>query len=86
MSENNKPKYKMCPRCELNFIEESEDYCLVCKAELGLVARDVLLPEDDEFANEKLCPVCKINYIREDEDMCSACRRRVWYSGTGIRL
>ena len=27
-------KYKKCPRCELNYIEEDKDYCDVCLAEM----------------------------------------------------
>ena len=27
------PKYKLCPRCELNYITEDEDLCDVCKAQ-----------------------------------------------------
>ena len=28
--------YKKCPRCELNYIKDEEEYCEVCKQELGL--------------------------------------------------
>ena len=28
------PRYKKCPRCELNYILEEDDYCEVCRAEL----------------------------------------------------
>ena len=37
-------KYKICPRCELNYIIEEENYCNVCKAELGLVERIFYFP------------------------------------------
>ena len=29
-------KYVKCPRCELNWILEENEYCDVCKAELGV--------------------------------------------------
>ena len=29
-------KYVKCPRCDLNYILEGEDYCDVCKAELKI--------------------------------------------------
>lgn len=75
MSEN-KPKYVLCPRCELNYIEESEGYCKVCKASLGLIDASVLMPdEDDMLTGEKLCPICKVNYIGEDEEICFLCKR-----------
>lgn len=71
---DNKPKYILCPRCELNWIPESEGYCVVCKAEMGLIDKSILIPDEDEMA-EKVCPICKINHITEDEDMCPDCKR-----------
>ena len=67
-------KYKKCPRCELNYILQDEEMCDICKAELGLDSRIVLLDDiidDDEPL--KLCPVCKTSYIGLDEDMCEGC-------------
>lgn len=68
-------RYILCPRCGLNYIEESEEYCTVCKAELGLIDPSILIPEDDVDSSEKLCPVCKINYISDDETMCFMCAK-----------
>ena len=67
-------KYKKCPRCELNYILNEEEMCDICKAELGLDSRIVLLDDiiDDEEPL-KLCPVCKTSYIGLDEDMCENC-------------
>lgn len=48
--------------------------CDVCKSELGLDSKIVLLDDiidDDEPL--KLCPVCKTSYIGLDEDMCENC-------------
>ena len=70
-------KYKKCPRCDLNYILQEEEMCDICKAELGLDSRIVLLDDiidDDEPL--KLCPVCKTNYIGMDEDMCESCVTR----------
>ena len=67
-------KYKKCPRCDLNYILQEEEMCDICKAELGLDSRIVLLDDiidDDEPL--KLCPVCKTSYIGLDEDMCENC-------------
>ena len=61
-----KHKYILCPRCELNYIEEHEGYCKVCKAEMGLIDSGILIPDEDELGGEKLCPICKVNYIGED--------------------
>ena len=70
-----KHKYILCPRCELNYIEEHEGYCRVCKAEMGLIDSDILIPDEEEMGGEKLCPICKVNYIGEDEDICFLCKR-----------
>ncbi len=67
-------KYKKCPRCDLNYILEDEEMCDVCKSELGLDSKIVLLDDiidDDEPL--KLCPVCKTSYIGLDEEMCESC-------------
>lgn len=68
-------RYVLCPRCELNYIEEGEEYCTVCKAELGLIDSSILIPEEDVDSAEKLCPICKVNYIAEDEDVCFMCAK-----------
>ena len=71
---DNMGKYKKCPRCELNYILQEEEMCDICKAELGMESRIVLLDDiidDDEPL--KLCPVCKTSYIGMDEDMCENC-------------
>lgn len=67
-------KYKKCPRCELNYILSEEEMCDVCKAELGLETKIVLLDDiiDDEEPL-KLCPICKTNYIGMEEKMCESC-------------
>ena len=42
-------KYKKCPRCELNYIEEDKDYCDVCLAEMqGSRLKFADLDEDEE--------------------------------------
>lgn len=71
----NKPKYILCPRCELNYINESDGYCKVCQAELGLADPSILIPDEEELSGEKLCPICKVNYIAEDEEICFLCKR-----------
>ncbi len=63
---------KLCPRCEINWIKEDEDYCKVCKAELGLdggIELD-LLSDDDDYT---VCPICGENEIKEGQEMCNAC-------------
>lgn len=75
MSDKQRPIYVLCPRCELNYIENTEQYCNVCKAELGLVDKSILIPDDEEMETEKLCPICKANYLNEDEEICFLCQK-----------
>ncbi len=67
-------KYVKCPRCELNYILEGEDYCSVCKSEMQHH------PESDDelldIEDMDLCPVCGQNYIKEGEPMCEDCRNK----------
>ena len=63
-------KYKKCPRCELNYILEDEDYCEICKQELKGISCNVELDDDEEA---ELCPVCGINFLNEGEKICEAC-------------
>ena len=71
-------KYVICPRCELNFILEGENYCDVCKAELKIGPQLQYADEEDRL-EEKLCPKCKQIYIPIDEDMCEICREKSMY-------
>ncbi len=65
------PKYKKCPRCELNYILETEDYCPVCKDELkGIVTNDLELEEE----YTKICPRCGVNLVSDDAEYCETCR------------
>ena len=69
-----KIRYIKCPRCDLNYIPDTEEVCDVCKAELGYDTKIVLLDDiidDDEPL--KLCPICKTAYIGMDEEMCETC-------------
>ena len=63
-------KYKRCPRCELNWIPEEEEFCDVCKAELKIGGASLL--EDEE---EELCPICHVNYLEPGEKICSYCAK-----------
>ncbi len=68
-------KYKKCPRCELNYIPETEDYCEICKQELkGVLVYDGLDDfEGIDFESEGICPRCKTNYVAEGEKYCHSC-------------
>jgi len=75
--------YKLCPRCELNYIPEEEDLCGVCKAELK-IGPQLMFAIDDEEESEKLCPVCKSVYIPIGEDMCDSCKEKSLYNSDTI--
>ena len=63
-------KYKKCPRCELNYIEEDKDYCDVCLAEMqGGKLKFADLDDDEDMEKTELCPVCGENYMRPGEKM-----------------
>ena len=69
------PKYKKCPRCEINYILEEEDYCEVCKSELKGDKTDYDYDELEE-TEAGLCPVCHKNYLSEGETMCKECAQK----------
>ena len=63
-----------CPRCDLNYIKEGEEYCDVCKAELKKGPQLVFaIDDEDETEAMDLCPVCHQNYIKPGEKMCAKC-------------
>ena len=65
------PKFKKCPRCEINYIPEDKEYCPICEREMrGIVDA---IPDDDEDYEEGLCPRCHTNYVAEGEKYCEQC-------------
>ena len=66
------PKYIKCPRCELNYILETEDLCPVCKDEVrGIIVNDLAVEEEE---GGRICPRCGVNYVAEDQEYCETCR------------
>ena len=57
-----------CPRCELNYIQEEEQYCSVCKREMKGEAHD------DPF---ELCSVCNENPVMPGKDVCLICYKEM---------
>ena len=48
------PKYKKCPRCDLNYILEEEEYCKICQEELrGISHNTEDLDEEIEERNNQ---------------------------------
>ena len=57
-----------CPRCELNYIQEEEQYCSVCKREMkGEV-------HEDPF---ELCSICNENPVMPGKDVCLMCYKEM---------
>ena len=57
-----------CPRCELNYIREEEQYCSVCKREMKGEAHD------DPF---ELCSICNENPAMPGKDVCLLCYKEM---------
>lgn len=57
-----------CPRCELNYIHEEEQYCPVCKREMKGEAHD------DPF---ELCSICNENPVMPGKDVCLLCYKEM---------
>lgn len=61
-------KLVLCPRCELNYITGSEEYCKVCLSEMKGATRS----EETE-----LCSVCNENPALPGRDVCAVCLREM---------
>ena len=60
--------FMKCPRCELNYIREEEQYCSVCKREMkGEV-------HEDPF---ELCSICNENPVMPGKDVCLICYKEM---------
>lgn len=57
-----------CPRCELNYIREEEQYCSVCKREMKGESHE------DPF---ELCSICNENPVMPGKDVCQICYREM---------
>ncbi len=64
-------RLRKCPRCELNYIREDEDYCMVCKREMK--GEDV--PEEVE-----MCTVCNEHPVMPGKDVCLFCYKEMQQS------
>ena len=57
-----------CPRCELNYIQEEEQYCSVCKREMKGEAHEDLF---------ELCSICNENPVMPGKDVCPMCYKEM---------
>ena len=65
-------KYKKCPRCEVNYILNDEEYCEICQLEMK---GKVLQEEIDEEGAEEICPRWR-EFLTEGEKYCEACQQK----------
>ena len=61
-------RFVKCPRCELNYIPENEEYCPVCKREMK--------GERHEEPIE-LCSICNENPVMPGRDVCYECYKEM---------
>ncbi|MGI6173531.1 MAG: hypothetical protein ACOYI8_06465 [Christensenellales bacterium] len=62
-------KYVKCPRCELNYITESEKLCSVCRKEVSGET------EQDDIA--ELCSECGENPVVSGSELCLNCLKEL---------
>ena len=60
--------YIKCPRCELNYMPDTERYCSVCKREMR---------GEDEHDEIELCSACGENPVVPGEELCAACLKEL---------
>ncbi len=61
-------RLRKCPRCELNYITEAEDYCKICKREM----------KGEGAAEEvEMCSVCNEAPCMPGKDVCLYCYREM---------
>ena len=61
--------YKKCPRCNLNYIRDTDVLCGICRKEVGKALRS---KEEEEY---DICPECGEHIIKAGEEMCYQCRK-----------
>ena len=57
-----------CPRCELNYIEESEGFCKICKREMQ---------GDNSGDDGELCTICNERPVIPGQDVCIVCLKEM---------
>ncbi len=59
---------RKCPRCELNYIDETENFCKVCKREMK---------GEDKREEIEMCTVCNENPVLPGHDVCLYCLKEM---------
>ena len=62
-----------CPRCELNYILDGEQYCKICRMEMkGEPVRDEI----------EMCTVCGEHPVMPGKDVCLSCLKEMQSGGS----
>lgn len=61
-------KYRRCILCEINYVEENEEICKICKSGKSFDYGDDLEPD--------MCPFCEKNHLEYGEEKCKNCVRK----------
>ena len=63
-----------CPKCELNYIREGEDFCVVCKREMKRAQAHIRHSEEESDQDEViLCSECGEAPAVRGGELCIAC-------------
>ena len=60
--------YIKCPRCDLNYISEEQEYCDVCKAELKKGPKLLFANDDDEEIDTTIPDASFLDDFDDSED------------------
>ena len=58
-----------CPRCELNYMLDTEKFCSVCRREVR--------GESEQFEILELCPECGENPVAPGQELCAYCLKEL---------
>ena len=58
-----------CPRCELNYMLDTEKYCSVCRREVR--------GESEQFDLVEICPECGENPVAPGQEVCVFCLKEL---------
>lgn len=62
-------KLVLCPRCELNYMNENEKMCSVCRREVK--------GESEQFEMIEMCSECGENPVVPGKDLCASCLKEL---------
>lgn len=64
-----------CPKCELNYIRDGEEYCEVCRREMKRAQARGRRSDDETDDEVAMCSECGESPAVRGSDLCAACLR-----------